>query len=100
MRAWLHADSHAPKAGKLFNYSVLAADSSDHALSGTVTTQFVFSGQVVGHESPPTHPLKNGRLNDNVTFPARAIGIPLSLQVVVHTRLGTITLNWSVRVKK
>lgn len=100
MRAWLHAGSHRPKAGKLFNYLVLAADSSGHALSGTVDTEFAFNGQVVGHETPPTHALRNGRLSDDVTFPARSIGIPLSLRVVVHTHLGTVTLDWSVKAVK
>lgn len=79
---------------------MLATDASGRALSGTVDTQFVFGGQVVGHETPPTHPLTNGRLNDNVTYPATAVGIQLTFQVVVHTQLGSVTLDWPVKVKR
>lgn len=100
MRAWLHASGHSPKAGKLWNYKVLAADSGNHPLAGTVDSEFVFGGAVVGRESPPTHSLKNGRLSDNITFPARAIGVPLTFQVVVHTHLGAVTLDWPVKAQR
>jgi hypothetical protein len=46
---------------------------------------------------PPTHPLTNGRLDNKVTFPARAVGIPLALRVVIHTKAGTVTLDWPVK---
>jgi hypothetical protein len=100
LRASLHGDNHAPKAGKLWHYAVLATDASGHAVGGTVDTEFVFGGAVVGHESPPTHRLRNGRLNDSVTYPARSIGLPLTFRVVVHTGLGTVTLNWPVKVTR
>jgi hypothetical protein len=101
LSASLHADNHAPKAAKLWYYSVRAVDSGGHALSGTVDTEFVFGGQVVGREAPPTHPLKSGLLDrDGVTYPARSIGIPLTFRVVIHTDLGTVTLNWPVQVKR
>jgi hypothetical protein len=99
MRASLHGQGHAPTPGKLWHYSVLATNGSGKALSGKVDTEFVFNGVVVGHESPPTHPLKNGRLDDAVTFPARSAGIPLTFRVVVHTPAGTVTLNWPVKVR-
>jgi hypothetical protein len=97
MRAALHGQNHAPKIGKKWQYLVIATDPSGHALPGTVDTEFVFNGTVVGRESPPTHPLTNGRLDNKVTYPAQAAGIPLTFRVVVHTRAGTVTLNWSVK---
>jgi hypothetical protein len=100
MRAWLHAVGHAPKAGTLWNYRVLATDSGNHPLAGTTESEFAFGGVVVGRESPPRHSLKNGRLNDNITFPARSVGVPLTFQVVVHTHLGTVTLDWRVKAQK
>jgi hypothetical protein len=100
VRGWLHAPNHAPTAGKRWHYEVLAADTSAHPLAGTVETEFAFNGTVVGRESPPTHPLKQGRLRDGVTYPARAEGLPLTFRVVIHTRLGSVTLDWSVKVKK
>lgn len=98
LRATLHAPNHMPKAGTFWHYSVRASDSNGKPVAGMVETVFAFGGQVVGRESPPTHPLTRGRLNDKVTFPARALGIPLTFRVVVHTRLGSITLDWPVRV--
>jgi hypothetical protein len=98
LRATLHAPDHTPKAGMFWHYSVRASGSNGKPVSGTVETQFAFGGQVVGRESPPSHPLTRGRLNDKVTFPARAVGLPLTFRVVVHTHLGTITLDWPVKV--
>jgi hypothetical protein len=98
LRATLHAPNHTPKAGTFWHYSVRASDSSGKAVVGTVETEFAFGGQVVGREAPPTHPLTRGRLNDKVTFPARAVGVPLTFRVVVHTHLGSITLDWPVKV--
>jgi hypothetical protein len=100
MRASLHGENHAPKVSKLWHYSVLATNASRQPLSGTVESEFVFSGQIVGRESPPTHRLTNGRLDDNVTFPAQAVGIPLTFRVVVRTARGSVTLDWPVKVKR
>jgi hypothetical protein len=99
MHASLHGANHAPTAGKLWGYSVLATDASGNPLSGAVDTEFVFGAAVVGHEAPPTHPLRHGRLDDRVTFPAQAVGVPLTFRVVVHTGLGSITLNWAVKAR-
>ncbi len=97
MHATLHGENHAPTVNKFWHYSVLATDASGHPLSGTVDTEFVFSGQVVGREAPPTHQLSHGRLNDKVTFPAQSVGVPLTFQVVVHTQRGTVTLDWAIK---
>jgi hypothetical protein len=100
VRASLHGENHSPKVNKLWHYSVLATNASRQGLSGTVESEFVFGGQVVGRESPPSHRLTNGRLDDKITFPAQAVGIPLTFQVVVHTRHGSVTLDWPVKVKR
>ena len=96
MLATLHADNHNPTANQLWHYSVEATDGSGHPLSGSVLTQFLFSGQVVGKESPPTHPLTNGRLDDAVTFPTESIAYQLTFEVVVTTPKGSVTLDWPV----
>jgi hypothetical protein len=101
VRAVLHAASHKPIAGKLWAYSVHVTDAAGHPLSGTVDTDFVVSGLgVVGKETPPVHRLHNGVLNDTVTFPAQAVGEPLTLVTVVHTRAGSVALGWPVSVSK
>jgi hypothetical protein len=38
-------------------------------------------------------------LHDTLKFPAAAAGMPLTFQAVVHTRLGSITLDWPVTVR-
>ena len=100
VRASLHAPNHSPTAKKLWPYSVKVTDPSGKPLPGTVDTEFLFGSQVVGHEVPPTHPLKNGALRDAVTWPAQAVGEPLALRVVVHASQRTITLDWPVSVKR
>lgn len=100
MKATLVAANHTPTANKLWPYTVTATDANGRPLSGTVDVEFTFQGTVVGHASPPTDPLKNGRWHDNLTFPSAAVGHPIALQVVVHTQLGTMTLVWPVNVKK
>jgi hypothetical protein len=94
----LHGANHAPKAGKPWPYSVTVTDAAGHPLSGTVEIEFTFGGQVVGTDTPPTHPLTHGRWHDNLMFPARALGFPLTFQAVVHTGRGSITLDWPVTV--
>lgn len=100
MRAMLHGENHDPTVNKAWEYSVLATDAGGQPLSGTVATEFVYSGQIVGRETPASHALSKGRLNDNLTFPAAAVGQPLSVQVVVHTHLGSVTLDWPVEVRR
>lgn len=89
--------NHAPLVGHLWFYTVTARDARGTPLTGTVDTEFVFNGTVVGHEVPPTHPLVNGHLHDGVTFPAESAGVSLVVRVVIHTKIGTVTLNWPVK---
>jgi hypothetical protein len=98
VRGRLVAENHAPKVNVPWRYSVAVTDAAGHPLTGTVDVEFVFNGQVVGRDTPPTHPLTGGRWHDNLKFPAQATGIPLTFQTVVHTMLGSITLDWPVTV--
>jgi hypothetical protein len=99
MYATLTAPNHSPVAGKNWPYAVHVTDKAGHPLSGSVRIQFAFGGQVVGSDTPPVHPLRNGRWHDNLQFPRRSVGFPLTFQVVVHTSAGSMTLNWPVSVK-
>ena len=96
----LQAMNHAPKVNQDWPYSVSVTDANGHPLSGTVDIEFVFSGRVVGRDTPPTHPVTNGHWHDYLQFPAQAVGIPLQFQAVVHTHLGSITLDWPVTVSR
>jgi len=101
VRVTLHGANHNPVAGKLWAYSVRVTDATGHPLSGTVDTDFVVTGLgVVGKETPPVHRLKNGALNDQVTFPPQAAGTPITLVTVVHTSAGSVAVGWPVSVTK
>jgi hypothetical protein len=100
IHATLVGENHHPIANKLWPYTVTANDANGRPLTGTVDVEFTFSGTVVGHASPPTDPLKDGRWHDSLTFPSRAIGEPIDLQVVVHTQIGSVTLDWPVKTVK
>jgi hypothetical protein len=98
VRGAVTAADHAPKVNKLWSYSVHVTDAAGRPLSGTVEIQFVYQGQVVGRDTPPSHPVTSGRWHDRITFPSASIGMPLTFRAVVHTSLGTITLDWPIQV--
>lgn len=100
VRGTLSASNHAPVVGRPWPYSVKVTDAAGKPLSGTVDIEYVFGGQVVGRDTPPTHPVKNGSWHDNLKFPADAAGQPLTFQAVVHTRGGSITLDWPITAQK
>lgn len=100
VRGAVSGQNHAPKVGEAWRYSLTVTDAAGHPLSGAVDVEFAFAGQVVGHDSPPTHPVKHGHWTDKLTFPAAAVGHPLSLQAVVHTPRGSITLDWPITVRR
>ena len=100
VRATLHGANHTPASNKSWTYSVRVTDAAGHPLAGTASTEFVFNGIVVGHESPGALPVRNGVLNDSLTFPPAALGHPLTVVVVVHTSAGSVALGWPVSVKQ
>jgi hypothetical protein len=96
----LSGANHAPIVNKPWAYSVKVTDAAGHPLSGTVGVEFTLLGQVVGHDSPPIHPIRAGGWHDKLTFPPQSLGLPLAVQAVVHTSAGSITLDWAIRVRK
>jgi hypothetical protein len=96
----LTAENHAPVVNKDWRYSLTATDAAGHPLSGTVDMEFVFNGVVVGRDTPPTHPVTNGHWHDTLRFPADAVGKALTFRAVVHTHLGSITLDWPITVRQ
>ena len=100
VHASFQAADHTPKIGKGWPYSVHVTDAGGHPLSGTVKIQFTFGGQVVGTDHPSVHPVRDGLWHDSLTFPPAAVGQPVTLQAVVHTSAGSVTLNWPVTAHK
>ena len=77
VRGRLTAANHTPTAGKLWDYSVKVTSASGKPLSGTVDIEFAFGSEVVGRDTPPTHPVKDGSWQDNLKVPRDAVGEPL-----------------------
>ena len=100
VRGTLVGANHTPIANKKWPYSVTVSNAAGQPLSGTVDIQFLFAGQVVGRDTPPTHPVRNGRWHDQLTFPPAAVGQPLTFRAVVHTQDGSVTLDWPVTVHR
>lgn len=92
--ATLYPSSHTPKVG---SWPVkVTATRGRQKLSGSVSYQFLFQGQVVKKE--PGHSFRNGVYHDTLQWPKAAIGHTITLQVVVRTRYGTDDLDWWIKV--
>jgi cytoskeletal protein RodZ len=99
VQATLVGDNHHPKVNQPWHYTVTVTDSAGHKLSGTETTEYTFGGVVVGTEKPANVKFTNGVYHDTIEFPKAAVGHPLDVQVVVHTSLGSKTLDWAIQVQ-
>lgn len=104
IRVSIEAGNHSPIANKKWNYSLTITSVSGSKLSGTVTTEFLFGGAVVGYQPPENVRFKNGVYHDTLTFPAEAkgfplIGVHLVLEAVVHTAYGSGEASWSIVTK-
>jgi hypothetical protein len=96
-RAILHAPNHTPKANTKWWITVDVTRGTTK-LSGTVRYQFVFGGHVVSKQ--PGHSFTDGLYRDDLVFPPSSVGISLTLQTIVKTKYGTVTLPWAVNTKK
>ena len=74
------------------------ADAAGRPLSGSVEIEFVYGDQVVGHDTPRTHPVTRGRWHDRIVFPPASVGQPLTFRAVVHTSAGNATVDWPIKV--
>jgi hypothetical protein len=117
--ARLTAPGHHPKANRLWPITVTCRTPSGKAVRATATYQFVFQNQVVAtrYPSPNANPKSacsragtcrhspypfRGRMRDaTFSWPRRAVGIPLTLRVVVSVRgKGSVNLDYAVRVRR
>lgn len=105
----VHGANHSPKAGKLWRLSVSARTRSGRGLRAAAYYQFLYGGQVVSTQYPNPHSHKRapksayhfrGSFKDTLLFPKRAIGIPLTLRVVVRVGRTTKHADWKVKVHR
>jgi len=100
LRATIDGQNHTPTVNQPWRYALQVANISGYPMSGSVTIEFVFAGQVVAYDKPPTHPITNGLWQSTLWFPNSAIGYPLTLRAVAHTSAGSIALNWPITVRQ
>ena len=117
--AKLRAPTHHPKAGKLWPVVVTCRTPSGKPVRATAKYQFLYNGQVVrtAYPSPNADPNSTcsrngdcrhtpypfkGRMRDGTfIWPRRAVGVPLTLRVVVHVRgKGSVNLDYAVKVHR
>lgn len=92
-----HFPNHTPIAGKHWPVT-LDVTKGATKLSGSVRYEFEFDGSVVSHQ--PGHRFTDGVYKDEMTFPADAVGQPLTLVVLVTTKDGTKSVDWAVKTKQ
>jgi hypothetical protein len=115
-RATLHASGHRPSNWKYtYTWDIkkkswvavwpirINATHNGRAISGgKVFYQFVFSGRIVACRTVigPFKPyFRSGVMRDNIQWPERSVGIPLTFRAVVRTAYGVRNLNYSVVVQ-
>lgn len=95
--------THTPKARKAWPVKIVVRRGRTR-LRGTVQYHFIYKGQVVStagcHPGKPDPCPFNGTYRDVVRWPVRAVGIRLTFQATVKTKLGTKNLNYWVRVRR
>jgi hypothetical protein len=66
-------------------------------LPASVRYQFLFAGRPVASRS---HYRFRGTFHDTLTWPASAVGIPITFRAIVRTPLGTKNLDYAVQVRR
>jgi hypothetical protein len=100
LRATLSGANHKPKVNQPWRYAIKLNNATGQPLSGTVEIEFLFAGQIVAHDKPPTHPITNGLWQSTLKLPPSALGYPLTLRAIAHTPAGSITLNWPITAQR
>jgi hypothetical protein len=100
LRGTLSGENHTPTVNQPWPYSIKVTNATGQPLSGTVAIEFLFGGQIVAHDKPPTHAITNGLWQSTLKLPTASVGYPLILRAIAHTPAGSITLNWPITVRQ
>jgi hypothetical protein len=96
--------THTPKAREAWPVKIVAKTVGGKKLRGTVQYHFLSMGQRVAtagcHPGKTTACSFNGTYRDVVRWPVKAVGIKLTFQATVKTKLGTKNLNWWVKTRR
>jgi hypothetical protein len=96
-RATLSVPGHYPRAGRSWPVTVTASYNG-RAVTANVRYLFLYGGQVVSRQSNYRF---HGHFTDRAfTWPARAVGYPLTFRAVVSSSRGSRKLDYWVRVRR
>jgi hypothetical protein len=77
----LSAPQSEPKAGGFWPITVTATSPTGRPVEGTVSYAYLFGSAVVARR--PGGAMHGGVFHDRMEFPARAVGYPLTVEVIV-----------------
>ena len=93
-----HIPNHTPTINKKWPVRLTVTRGSTK-LSGSVRYEFLFAGSVVSKQRG--HKFTNGVYRDTMIFPARSLGQPLTLRILVSVpKYGTEHIDWKIATKK
>ena len=97
--ATLHAQGHTPKVG---GWPItVTLTKGGRPIAGHVSYAFLFGGQVVSTQPVSLEsPNFVGVFHDKIIWPARAVGIPLTLRIIIKTPYGTTHIDKAVQVQR
>ncbi|HUY60052.1 MAG TPA: hypothetical protein VMV16_10115 [Solirubrobacteraceae bacterium] len=94
MSATMHASTHSPRVNRPWPVS-FTVTSAGKPVKSEVRYQYLFAGQVVARRS---HYTFDGSFHDVFTWPASAVGYPLTFRAVIGSGKITLNLDYPVRV--
>ena len=101
LSATLHGGTHHPIENKNW-WITVTATLNGRPVRAHAFYQFLFSGQVVSTQyvTYKKNYMFTGHFRDNLVFPPRAVGYPLTVRVVVQAGGRTVYLPYAVQVVK
>lgn len=90
----MHASGHHPRVNKPWPVSFTVTQAGRPARA-RVRYEYLFAGQVVAHRSNYGF---TGSFHDIFTWPASALGYPLTFRAVITSGKATLSLDYRVQV--
>lgn len=96
--ATMKAPGHHPKANKHWPVTVTAKLPDGTDLKATLRYVFLYKGRIVSRQS--NYHFTGHYTDKTFVWPSRAVGIPLTLRCQIVTTLGTLSIDYRVRVRR
>jgi hypothetical protein len=97
-KATFYAPTHHPVVKKNWPITVTVTDLSGKSIAATLQMNVLFGGARVGRIDNGKIYHFVGRHHENITWPKRSVGYPLTVQAVVKAKGKTKKLSWTISV--